>query len=519
MPRIFVVNQSESGESENPPISSSTAQYPAIGDLSQHFDNFQSFRRRYSSEIDIKNSHSTISPYGNSSPNQTSENNSDKKILNVVSRNTRETVQSTNAIEEQSLVFSLESERRQHEEKLIRRQERFKNILDNLPGDFSLTRLILYNLAIIAIGFAATIPYTVIPAHDLVLYPEFWYEILFHGAIFVAIVYVSYSCVAGYLMNLRYPQLIQNTLVMCMVGVLAIMLLLLSTYYFWTQLLMYKYPIPLFGFINILLGQIALPTVLWIRFPSDWRKKKEFQERFGLFVLLTFMVFPTDVAYQFLLSFVVTTDGPFQSVIALGLPVIREAVLFLQEKIVRKTSNGDASGAMIILKYEVSVCYTMMLAFVLGPSTTELTSWCLMGADFMLNLFQCLRLLWEKKKRSGTIEKQIDVLEDLANSELSECHGPLIFLMTVALAFHGPNADMIGNISNEYWAYSAIEDINSTLETMGTYLVVDFCSLILCTIILWFFCRINFLAAIMVIQKEFGAGMCLILSRVVTMVR
>ena len=230
------------------------------------------------------------------------------------------------------------------------------------------------------------------------------------------------------------------------------------------------------------------------------------------------MVFPTEVAYQFVLTFVVTTDGYLQSVIALGLPVIREAVLFLQEKIVRKTSNGDASGAMIILKYEVSVCYTMMLAFVLGPSTTIMTSWFLMGADFMLNLFQCLRLVWEKRKRSGSVEKQVDLLEDLALSELSEFHGPLIFLMTVALAFHGPNADMIGNISNEYWAYSAIEDINNTLEVMGTYLFVDFSSLIVCTIVLGIFCRINFLAAIMVIQKEFGVGICLILSRVVTLV-
>ena len=159
-----------------------------------------------------------------------------------------------------------------------------------------------------------------------------------------------------------------------------------------------------------------------------------------------------------------------------------------------------------------------MLAFVLGPSTTVMTSWFLMGADFILNLFQCLRLVWEKKKRSRIVEKQVDLLEDLANSELSECHGPLIFLMTVALAFHGPNAKMIGNISNEYWAYSAIEDIDNTLEIMGTYLVVDFSSLILCTIILWVCCRINFLAAIMVIQKEFGAGMCLILSRAITTV-
>ena len=79
MPKIFVVNQSEFGEADN--------------------------------------------PSGNNSPNRTSETKNDNQISNAVSQNN-------------SLVSSLESERREHEEKFNRRQERFRNILDDFPQTF-----------------------------------------------------------------------------------------------------------------------------------------------------------------------------------------------------------------------------------------------------------------------------------------------------------------------------------------------------------------------------------------------
>ena len=46
------------------------------------------------------------------------------------------------------------------------------------------------------------------------------------------------------------------------------------------------------------------------------------------------------------------------------------------------------------------------------------------------------------------------------------------------MASHGHNTVTIENISNEYWEYQAIEDINVTLKNIGVYFVVDFASLI-----------------------------------------
>ena len=76
--------------------------------------------------------------------------------------------------------------------------------------DFTLSRLILYNLSIITDGFAFKISHAVIHAHDLVFHPEFWYNILIHGAIFTSKANFSCSRAAGYLMNMSYPQEIQN---------------------------------------------------------------------------------------------------------------------------------------------------------------------------------------------------------------------------------------------------------------------------------------------------------------------
>ena len=50
--------------------------------------------------------------------------------------------------------------------------------------------------------------------------------------------------------------------------------------------------------------------------------------------------------------------------------------------------------------------------------------------------------------------------------------------MTVAMVPYGHNTVTIENISNDYWEFQAIEDINVTLKNMELYFVVDFDNLI-----------------------------------------
>ena len=84
--------------------------------------------------------------------------------------------------------------------------------------------------------------------------------------------------------------------------------------------------------------------------------------------------------------------------------------------------------------------------------------------------------------------------------------------MTIVLAFFGPNAAVLGNISDDYWQYEAIDDINGYLSSLGLFFSIEFSCAIVTAIILWFACRINLCKAFVALQEEFGKSYCVVLS-------
>ena len=505
MPKIFVVNEREVQELENSHSSNSMSQSERKNVQSSEKNQRPNGKRAIKTNIDIQpTSNQSTFPGGHNFNNAFELESNEQDIHNIIRHVT---------LDEQRQEVSLESEKIQHEEKANKRQKLFKDILVNTKDDFSMTKLILYSCCVIIAGLTSTVVYAIIPAHDLVLRPEFWYEAVFHGAYMAALSWMSYSIVGGYILNLNFTKTIKSASLMFLSGFLAGFGLITAAYFFWTQVLLYQYPIPLFMFVKLLLAQICMPAFLWIRFPSKWRKNKIFQKRMKFFVLISLLVFPQEIAYQSIAMKIITTEGISQSIYALAMPTAREILLFLFEQLTRRASDGDVSGAMIIVKYEFSIYYILWLCFLLGPTTTDLTTWTLMGIDLITNFVQCLRLVWKKKRNSEFIISQQHLLEDLAVSELSECHGPLFLLITFAIAFYGPNAGLIAGISNDYWSNFSIDDIDVTLKTMILYFFVDFSSLIFCALILWVCCRINLFAALAEVQKEFGIGMSLILAR------
>ena len=135
-----------------------------------------------------------------------------------------------------------------------------------------------------------------------------------------------------------------------------------------------------------------------------------------------------------------------------------------------------------------------------------------MGADFSLNVSLCLWIAWTNKQNPRKIQNQMDLLQDLTVCELVEFHAPLSLIMANASAFYGPNAEIFGNISNSYWKYTEIEDIQQNLANMGIFFIIDFTSAIVSGIILWSTCRINLFNVSTELQKEFRIQFFVILS-------
>ena len=80
----------------------------------------------------------------------------------------------------------------------------------------------------------------------------------------------------------------------------------------------------------------------------------------------------------------------------------------------------------------------------------------------------------------------------------------LTYIIIVLMAYFGPNAEIIGNINLAIWQYQRpIEDIKLFVWNVSLFLLVDICSFIMNSLLLWCFCQIDLIKVLMKLQKEF----------------
>ena len=135
----------------------------------------------------------------------------------------KNTAQDLNEINEEK---SLETERKHHYGTACKRQDNFKLIIEHGQFEFSWKKCIAYPVAIPIIGVLPTILMTLIPAHDLIQNPEYWYEILFHGLLQNTCLYSYMSLLAASLFNLKYIIQKKNVAFILFVGNLICLCLL-----------------------------------------------------------------------------------------------------------------------------------------------------------------------------------------------------------------------------------------------------------------------------------------------------
>ena len=72
---------------------------------------------------------------------------------------------------------TLSSEKRIHDERAKQRLKTYVAILRNGDLQLSWLKLFFYTFGIAILGFISILPMTLVPVHDLVKFPEYWYEV------------------------------------------------------------------------------------------------------------------------------------------------------------------------------------------------------------------------------------------------------------------------------------------------------------------------------------------------------
>ena len=268
----------------------------------------------------------------------------------------------------------------------------------------------------------------------------------------------------------------------------------------WTVGLGYNPPMPyslLLGYTQCLAQYMTLLFVL----PKPLIEGYEFQKKLRAFTISRLVALCIDVEYNvctFLFTFL---SSQTQWILAFLLPYLREINFQILNKVLIYMPGVDDEDMRSVIVIGLNTYHAIYVAVKLGHTATQMTSYSILAIDFILNIYSCYRIIRLHRSISPgnllqsilTAKKKEDYLRRLILIEMLEVLVPITYVVTVLIAYYGPNADVLGNIRNDYWQYESIDNVGSVVLAVLLMFAIDLCSAVLSGIALWKLCSINFL--------------------------
>ena len=358
-----------------------------------------------------------------------------------------------------------------------------------------------------------TLTFTMIEIHDPLLYPEYWYEVLYSSAPCMVLFSVSCTMIWSTYLNIDYIKGIHRTLLVCFVGIVASHIILISAYVIWTYGANYRSPVVNLSMIVVYPTWLILAVAFWFSFQFEWRDDNEFRRRVKFLIAKVLHGITLTIQFNVIyLALLIKYQNEYQPFIALFFRALLELNLWIGQQIISRTANGDEAGAQLMFSIEVGIRYTMIVCFTMENIATSNTESVLMGIDFVYNVYLSLRIIWINKWRPDDTDNQTVLLQELGITELIEFTTPLVFILCTVAGYYGPNSKYLINIGATIWHSTPIEDINDSISSISNFFVVDFCSTIVTATILWAFCKVNLFKTFVALMKEFGLILCLLVT-------
>ena len=117
------------------------------------------------------------------------------------------------------------------------------------------------------------------------------------------------------------------------------------------------------------------------------------------------------------------------------------------------------------------------------------------------------------------INSRNELLQDVLLTEIMEFIVPLVYMATFAMAYYGPNSELLGAVRNDYWHYKRVNDLKSLFVPALQFLALDVIGCFLTIVLLWKFCSINAFQMTCQIFKKFWPILTLYISQTLNKVR
>ena len=361
----------------------------------------------------------------------------------------------------------------------------------------------LYGVFVLIVCIVMSSFYILIPQHNVIESPEFWYESLFVNVFGWWTLYGTQKVFDGG-MILGCPYIISWKVItnLFLTSAITYAILHCLIYLFWSVILHYNHPMPFHCLIAAYVTAVIVFVRLWFTFPKCARKNSIFRRQLKAFLGYNLWI---AIAIYLQLSIILTKvfikiPQDLQWTMAIFVPLIKNFDDSVSKILIDKASGTDKVASRTVVNIFSSATFSFWMVIMLGTTATDFTSVCFLGVNSIMNIGLCIKTIRLQRKIDdeikGTEESPNslsckETLTELITNEIIEILVPFAFVFTYSIAYYGPNSDILGNIGNDYWHFTKIEDITPLIRSTLAICLMDFASTIISAILLWKCCRIH----------------------------
>ena len=349
---------------------------------------------------------------------------------------------------------------------------------------------------------------TCVPHHNVIKYPEFWYEAMSPVISWVPI-FSARNIIEGRMLLKTNTILGLKSyflhLICCSLGKL---ITFITIYIAWTVILGFRNPMPFQGHVTTLLYYtIYFPLSFWFLFPLSIRKKHSTTRtqvvRYLQLVILRILF---GIGYTKMPSFPLIKYDKLQWTLGILLPLLKKFNMWWHAKIAFMVSGGDKEVSDIDTIIAIGIMHSFGLALLLGSSRiSNITAYIIMISDFLFNAWSCKNIVkLHKQKTMVSKELRDRSIKYLALKEFLEIIVPTIYCFSFTAAYFGPNAELIGNVKLELWGFVSVNSLTDQLWNVGVFIIFDSLRAISIAMVLWHFCKLNLYSAYCYIVRHYG---------------
>ena len=335
--------------------------------------------------------------------------------------------------------------------------------------------------------------YLFVPWHNHLEEPSYWYETLLL-MVFVCLpllttkLFLTAYHVNGYKWE-NAPKVAAKVIVVASASYGACYVIM---HVYWTGELKNCPPLSnITSWANLFGGISGALTMIWFQYPAGLRKTKKFRKRYfryvTTFVPLMFCVY---FVYQFYGIALQLAPENWQWPLAFVLPAFREFNVWGFTKLVSSLADDREKQSIgMFYLHDMATRHAIALCVVTLGGATVLTSFLLLGIDFVINIILAINII--RKKRNNPAEDVSADVQELMMAEKIEFVIPLMYYLTFLMGHYGPNANLFGTIGVKMWQHQSILNVDVVTYWLFIFFMIDCGSLVVSAALLWIFCRIN----------------------------